>query len=51
MMTVREVMEFLAQQSPDAVVIPCHWDDEMAIRVFTRCHFRELRWTNEEEED
>jgi len=51
MMTVRDVMEFLAQQAPDSVVIPCHWGDEMAIRVFAGHHFQELRWADEEEEE
>ena len=51
MKTVREVMEFLAQQNPDSIVIPCNWEDEMAIRVFTGRHFQELRWANEEEEE
>lgn len=51
MMTVRDVMEFLAQQAPDSIVVPCDWEDEMAIRVFTGCHFQELRWAEEEEED
>ena len=51
MKTVREVMEFLAQQAPDSVVVPCHWGDEMAIRVFTGCHFQEMRWAKEEEEE
>jgi len=51
MKTVHEVMEFLAQQAPDSVVVPCYWGDEMAIRVFTGCHFQELRWANEEEEE
>jgi hypothetical protein len=51
MMTVHDVMEFLAQQAPDSVVIPCNWGDEMAIRVFTGHHFQELRWADEEEEE
>ena len=51
MMTVRDVMEFLAQQAPDSVVIPCNWGDEMAVRVFAGPYFKELRWANEEKED
>ena len=50
MMTVHEVMEFLAQQAPDSIVVPCNWDKEMSIRVFTGCHFQELQWTDEVED-
>ena len=49
-MTVREMMEFLAQQDPDAMVVPCDWGDEMAVRVFEGRRFHELRWSSVEED-
>ena len=49
-MSVREVMEFLAQCDPEAIVTPCDWDDEVALRVFHDGGCRQLRWSVEEEE-
>lgn len=43
MLTVREVMEMLQQCDPDAQVIPCDWDDEVAIRVVDSHGLHELR--------
>ena len=51
-MTVREVMEVMAQWDPDAVVVPCDWDEVVAIRAF-RADGRgyQLRWEVPEEEE
>ena len=51
MMTVRDVMEMLKNCDPNAEVIPCDWDDEVAIRVFDSNGMHEIRSAYEEEED
>ena len=53
-MTVREMMEFLAQFDGDAEVILCDWDDVQAVRIYQQDELEgEKRWnlkTEDEEE-
>ena len=50
-MTVREMMEFLAQCDPNAEVVPCDWDEVVAVRVYDGRECHELRWEMSEDED
>jgi len=50
-MTVREVMEFLSHCDPEAEVVPCDWDETVALRVFHDHQCQELRWEMAEDED
>ena len=44
-MTVREVMEVMAQWDPDMEVVPCDWDEVCAIRACRGFEIHhELRW-------
>lgn len=49
-MTVKELMEWLATQDENGNIVPCNWENEVAIRVFSNKGMKQLKWeTNEED--
>ena len=52
MMTVREMMEFLAEFDEDAEVILCDWDDVQAVRIYQQDELEgEKRWNLKVEDE